>query len=613
MSDFHYTPTGTGVISGRQVLQQTEDAINQIGQDIEDSSIAREVAEEALQNANEALALAQSASNATASAMEQFSQWETAIDQASGDSATALAQSATALQQSESALENVNEALSLAQTANENALQALAGVDGATEAAKQYSEDALNYANTASEKADLAKAWAESETSPDGAEDSESPTGETQSARSWALFTKAQGEGIAESINQATGEAIDSIRTERTDAVSAIDSERDSAISTATAQIGQEKDNAIAEIDTAGTTALNQVNTAGSDALAQIGTERQSAITAIGEAQSTATETISGVVADSESDIRQFAETERQTVIEAVQRAGADAEASIDGVAESAQASANSAQDSANLAQAWAESDESPDGEADEDSPTGETMSAKSWAMYLATQGGGVTLDTAQTITGAKTFTAPIVGNLDGTASRATEDASGNNIADTYATKSALQTVDSGAVHIAGAETVTGAKTFVVSPIIPTPETSDNSTKAVNSEWVKAQGYLTEHQSLDGKVNVSGARGTLAGYESATALTGSALTISRDSADHVTASTSGSVTLNFTADNAGAVAVKVISLTASGTTALTVSGATWANNASAPTWGTAGSTLILVAYFVGGAVYLTAFHNSEAS
>ena len=29
--DFHYTPTGTGVISGKEVLEQTEDAINDLG------------------------------------------------------------------------------------------------------------------------------------------------------------------------------------------------------------------------------------------------------------------------------------------------------------------------------------------------------------------------------------------------------------------------------------------------------------------------------------------------------------------------------------------------------------------------------------------------------
>lgn len=40
------------------------------------------------------------------------------------------------------------------------------------------------------------------------------------------------------------------------------------------------------------------------------------------------------------------------------------------------------AEQAANIAMAWAQSSESPDGEADADSPTGKTQSAKSWALY---------------------------------------------------------------------------------------------------------------------------------------------------------------------------------------------------------------------------------------
>lgn len=53
--------------------------------------------------------------------------------------------------------------------------------------------------------------------------------------------------------------------------------------------------------------------------------------------------------------------------------------------AASASAAATSESNAANSedkAQAWAESDESPDGETDTDSPTGDTMSSKEWALY---------------------------------------------------------------------------------------------------------------------------------------------------------------------------------------------------------------------------------------
>ena len=45
---FHYTPTGTGVISGPEVLQQTEDAINDVGA----------YADQASDNSEEALSIA---------------------------------------------------------------------------------------------------------------------------------------------------------------------------------------------------------------------------------------------------------------------------------------------------------------------------------------------------------------------------------------------------------------------------------------------------------------------------------------------------------------------------------------------------------------------------
>lgn len=48
---------------------------------------------------------------------------------------------------------------------------------------------------------------------------------------------------------------------------------------------------------------------------------------------------------------------------------------------------------------------------------------------------------------------------------------------------------DSAVVHKTGDETVAGVKTFSSYPVVPTPLTADNSVKAVNSAWVRAQGY----------------------------------------------------------------------------------------------------------------------------
>ena len=89
------------------------------------------------------------------------------------------------------------------------------------------------------------------------------------------------------------------------------------------------------------------------------------------------------------------------------------------------------------MAQKWAESEESPDGEDDADSPTGDTMSAKEWALYakqLALQIGNPVVEVAEsdgtlTITKADGVVNTILQIL-----KAIQDGNGNNIVNTYAT-----------------------------------------------------------------------------------------------------------------------------------------------------------------------------------
>jgi hypothetical protein len=64
-------------------------------------------------------------------------------------------------------------------------------------------------------------------------------------------------------------------------------------------------------------------------------------------------------------------------------------------------------------------------------------------------------------------------------------------------------------------QTIGGAKTFSTSPILPTPATGDDSTKAATTAFVKAQGYQTGNQpiTLSGDISGSGSTsiaGTLA-------------------------------------------------------------------------------------------------------
>ena len=111
-TDFHYSPTGSGVISGAQVLEQTEQGINGLGQYVQDNVSG------AIDTANQALTTAQSAdSNAT-----------TAINLANSLNAQIIAANQTAgnaLTTAQSAQNTANAASSLATTANNNANTAL--------------------------------------------------------------------------------------------------------------------------------------------------------------------------------------------------------------------------------------------------------------------------------------------------------------------------------------------------------------------------------------------------------------------------------------------------------------------------------------------------------
>lgn len=129
------------------------------------------------------------------------------------------------------------------------------------------------------------------------------------------------------------------------------------------------------------------------------------------------------------------------------------------------------------------------------------------------------------------------------------------------------------------------------------------------SQLTNDSGFVTTAVT-NGLIPKSGERGTLTGHETAATLTGSP-TININSASTNVLNTSGKVTLTFTAAAATASDVKVIALTATAATTLTITGAAWANGGSAPTWGTVGKHLVLVANFLGGRVVLNVFDNDE--
>lgn len=88
--DFHYQPTGSGAISGQQVLQQTEDAINELGDYVNDNvGGAMDVAQQALETA-------QNAEQDAQTALDTANSFSDAIQSAQQDANTALSTAQTA-------------------------------------------------------------------------------------------------------------------------------------------------------------------------------------------------------------------------------------------------------------------------------------------------------------------------------------------------------------------------------------------------------------------------------------------------------------------------------------------------------------------------------------
>ena len=114
--DFHYQPTGSGAISGQQVLEQTEDAINELGDYVNDNvGGAMDVAQQALETA-------QNAEQDAQTALDTANSFSSAIQSAQQDASTALstAQTAqtTASNANNTALQAQQDASSAVTTAN---------------------------------------------------------------------------------------------------------------------------------------------------------------------------------------------------------------------------------------------------------------------------------------------------------------------------------------------------------------------------------------------------------------------------------------------------------------------------------------------------------------
>ena len=99
-----------------------------------------------------------------------------------------------------------------AKTSETNAAASKTAAATSASAAKTSEQNAGKQANTA-------KAWATATTSPDGAADTSSTTGKTQSAKSWALYSKDRATASASSATAAAGSAS-AAKTSETNAAS---------------------------------------------------------------------------------------------------------------------------------------------------------------------------------------------------------------------------------------------------------------------------------------------------------------------------------------------------------------------------------------------------------
>lgn len=125
-TDFHYTPTGTGVISGKEVLEQTEDAINDLGGQISgDVQTAIDTANNAMNTANTANTNAQNAVNVANAA-------NTTATNAQNTANAAQTTASNALTAAQNAQNDVNTLGNRVTTAENNISQNTSDISGLT-------------------------------------------------------------------------------------------------------------------------------------------------------------------------------------------------------------------------------------------------------------------------------------------------------------------------------------------------------------------------------------------------------------------------------------------------------------------------------------------------
>lgn len=124
-------------------------------------------------------------------------------------------------------------------------------------------DNARTIANDAITARDTAKAWAESGSSPDGATDSDSSTGKTQSSKSWALYSKDRATASASSAS-ASASSASAAKTSQSAAASSASASSSSA-SAASSSATNAKNSQTAAASSASAAKTSETNAATSE------------------------------------------------------------------------------------------------------------------------------------------------------------------------------------------------------------------------------------------------------------------------------------------------------------------------------------------------------------
>lgn len=207
---FHYVTSPTGELSGHSFVVQTEDAINALGQYAYDSTAD---STEALRVANQAFSAAETASNNASSAvttansaLSQVRTLQTTVDSWNARIQTAEANSSTAVSTANSALASAQDAVSTANTASTNASNAVATSNSALETASAASlsaTQAVQTANSASSTAQSALEVAQ-QARIDAAADIATMQGLVQNATDQATEAKTAAQNAAQSASESS-------------------------------------------------------------------------------------------------------------------------------------------------------------------------------------------------------------------------------------------------------------------------------------------------------------------------------------------------------------------------------------------------------------------------